>query len=80
MIASFDDFAAVKDENQIGILNRREPVGNGNRRSTTPHPVEGELDTLLGLGVNRTRRLIQNQDFWISGDRPGEGEQLSFPA
>ena len=38
--------------------------------------VEGVLDELLGLGVHRGGRLVEDQDARVEGEGAGEGEEL----
>ena len=42
-------------------------------------PVEGLLDELLGLGVDRRGGLVEDQDAGIEGQGAGEGDELLLP-
>ena len=39
----------------------------------------GLLDEVLGLGINRTRRLVENEERGVAGQRTRETDQLLLP-
>src|SRR6266480_111399 len=63
-----DDPAVLEDDDQVGIANRRQPVGDDEGCSPGEQQPQRPLDLALGADVDRGGGLVQNQD-------PGIGEQ-----
>src|SRR5881409_4032790 len=51
-----------QDDDEIGVLDRREPVGNHEHGAMRHQPVDGLLHEALGLGVECAGGLVQDQD------------------
>src|SRR5439155_1184893 len=73
---AFDDPATVEDEDQVGVANGREAVGDGHGGAALREAVEGVLDRPLGLDVERARRLVQHQHRRVAEDCAGDGDAL----
>src|SRR6185369_12017189 len=78
--AHFDDTAGVDDDDAVGALDRREAVRDDEAGAPLHQPVERLLDQALGLGVERRRRLVEDQDRRVLVDRPGDRQALALAA
>ena len=65
---------------QIGIGNGGQAVRNGDHRPPLPHFTQRILNVALGLGVQRARRLVQNQDAGVLQQGPRDADPLLFSA
>src|SRR5438093_890290 len=74
--AELDDAAAVEDGDLLGIVHRRETVGNRQGRPSLSKLVEGGLHRALRLGVESARGFIENQDRWVTQDRARDRDPL----
>ena len=59
--ALLDEAAALEDDDQVGVADRAQPVRDHERRAALEQLVEVLLDRALGLGVERARRLVEEQ-------------------
>jgi hypothetical protein len=78
--ADLDDAAAVEHDQAVGIAQRRQAVGDGDRRPAPHQVVERFLDFLLGRRVDRRGRLVENQDARVDEQRAGDRDALAFAA
>ena len=60
--------------------DRREPVRDDEHRAAGEQPVDGLLHEPLGLGVERRRRFVENEDRRIDEQRARDGETLPLAA
>src|SRR5207237_7211376 len=56
------------------------PVGDRNRRASLREAVERLLDEPLRLGVERARRLVEDEDRRVAQDRPRDRDPLLLAA
>ena len=70
----------VEDEDEVGIGDRGEPVGDDEGGAALPQPIERPLDACLGLDVEGAGRLVEDQDRRILQDGAGDGEALALAA
>ena len=68
--------ALVEHQDPVGLLDRRQPVGDDQAGAVGQKSVESQLDPLLGLGVHRRRRLVQDQNTRVEGQRSGKRDEL----
>ena len=80
MRAFGDDAAVVEDEDAVGLLHGREPVGHDEHRAAVGQPVHRLLHQPFAFGVERGGRLVQQQDRRVAQDRAGDGDALLLPA
>ncbi len=73
--ASLDDPTEFEDDDLISIANGAEPMSDDD--AGAPPAAEVVVDDLLGLGVERTRGLVENQHTGMAGERPGYFETLT---
>src|SRR3989440_12450094 len=74
-----DHSPLLQNQNRIRILNGAETVCDHNRRSTLHKPFQCVLYQAFALIIQRTRRLVQDQDPWIPQQGSRNGDTLSLP-
>jgi hypothetical protein len=62
MGAAFDDAALVEHNDLVGSDDGGQAVGDHERSSVVGDAVERTLYLMLGVAVERARRLVQHQD------------------
>src|SRR3954466_720400 len=77
--ALLDDPAVLEHDDQVGVADRREPVGDDEGGSVGEEDAERVLDLAFGADVDRGRRLVEDQDSWVCEQGPGQGDQLALP-
>src|SRR5207249_6286339 len=77
---SFDDRAGLEDDDLIGALDRREPVGDDERRATPPQIAKPVANHRLALAVERRRGFVENQDAGIREDGSRDRDALPLSA
>lgn len=80
MRAALDLLALGDDDDVVGTTHSRQPVRNHHHGAALGHVVEGCLHNLLGVGVERARRLIQQQHLGVRDDGAGDDDALLLPA
>ena len=78
MRALLDDDAVLEDDDQVGVADRREAVGDHERGAAVRGAAERVLDPPLGADVDRARRLVEDQDARVGEQRAGEGDELAL--
>ena len=76
MVSLLDDSTVLDHDHPVGISDCRQAVGNDEARSPLHQLVKRLLDLHLGPCVDRTRRLVEDQDSRIREDRPCNGDEL----
>src|SRR5882757_196137 len=74
--AAFGDTAAVEDDDLVGIDDGRQAMGDHYRGAAAAHLFERALDFLLGAGVERAGRLVEQQDLRVLEDGTGDRHPL----
>ena len=77
---ALDDAAAVKHQDQVGIGNGGETVGDDEGRAALAYAIHRALDSRFGFDVQRTGRFIEDQDRCVLEDCPGDGDALALAA
>src|ERR1041384_1151132 len=67
-------------DDKIGVLHRREPVGDHEYRPMRHQPLDRFLHEALGLRVERAGGLVEDQDRWIAQQRARDRNALALPA
>src|SRR5580704_8170030 len=78
--AALDDAAAVEHDDLVGMDDGREPVRDHNRGAAAAHLLQRALDLLLGAGVERAGRLVEQQDVRVLEDGAGDRHPLLLAA
>jgi len=76
VLADLDDVAVVHDQDQIGVLDRGQAVGDDEAGAPLHQILHAFLDQDLSAGVDRRGRLIQDQDLRIAQEGAGDRQQL----
>ena len=78
MRALLDDPAVLEHDDQVGVADRREAVGDDERGPAVQEAAERPLDLLLGADVDRARRLVEDQDPRVGEQGAREGDELAL--
>src|SRR4029078_7747997 len=76
--ALLDDLAVLEDDDQVGVADRREAVGDDERRSAREENAEGLFDLPLGTDVDRRGRRVEDQDPRVGEQCASQGDQLAL--
>ena len=76
MRSLLDDLPVLEHDDQVGVADRREPVGDDERRAAVQQAAQRALDLPLGADVDRARRLVEDQDPRVGEQRPCERDEL----
>ena len=80
MRAALDDAAVVEDEDGVRVRDRRKAVRDDEHRAPREEAIDGLLHETLGLGVERRRRLVEDENRRVDEQRPRDGEALPLAA
>ena len=80
MAAALDDVLALHDGDLVGVSHGGQPVGHDHGRAPDAQLLERGLDALLGHGVERGGRLVEDQDLRVFQKDAGDGDALLLPA
>ena len=76
----FGNDASLENDDLMRVANRAQPMGNGNYGASLHQPLEGFHHELLGFGVERGRRLVENQDWRVADDGASDADPLPLTA
>src|SRR5580658_1034713 len=74
------DPPAFEHEDRIGRDQRGQPVRNDDQRAALGDAHQIGVDDRLALGVERARRLVEDQDPRVGDQRAGDRQTLPLPA
>ena len=80
MGAHFDNAPGFHHGDMVRIADRAEPMGDHKCRAPHREIFEGSLDLAFGLGIKCGSGLIQNEDWRVAQENPGDGHTLFLPA
>ncbi len=80
MRAGLDDSPRVDHDDAIGLLHGAEPMGDDERRATSREPLERGANVVGGLGIERARRLVEDEDGRVLEDRARDRDALPLAA
>lgn len=69
-----------KDDDLIGVADGRETVSNGDGSAAGSGAVESVLNNRLRIGVERRRRLVEQQNLRVGDDGTSDSDALLLPA
>ena len=78
--AGLDDAALVEHQDAVGVADRGEAVGDHEGGAALHDLVERRLQLALGRGVERARRLVEDQDRRVLEERAGDRQALALAA
>ena len=70
------DAALLQDEDEIGLHDGGETMGDHEARPPRQGGRDGVLDEALGLGVDRACGLIEDEEGRIGQEGPRQGDEL----
>ncbi len=71
--------SVMEHEDAVRALDRRQAMRDHHRRPALEQRLERVLDQPLGLRIDARRRLVEDQDRRVVGQRAREREQLALP-
>src|SRR5205085_12445730 len=74
------DLAILEDDDLVGERDRGEAVSDDERGPARHHAAKRQLDLLFGRGVDRGRRVIEDQDPGVRDDRARDRDALALPS
>ena len=78
MRALLDDLAVLEHDDQVGVADRREAVGDHEGGAAGEQRPQRALDLALGADVDRRRRLVEDQDPRVGEQGAGERDELAL--
>ena len=78
--SALDDLPLVHDQNLVRIHDRRQTMGNHERRASLRDAIEFGLDRLFGFRIECRSRFVEDQDGGILQQRTCDGHALFFAA
>src|SRR5207249_10319088 len=78
--AALDDLAVLEHQDLIGALNRRQPMGDDERRPAAAERPQTVLNHRLAFAVQARSGLVENQDARIGKDRARDRHPLPLAA
>ena len=78
--AGLDDLAGLEDDDAVGALHGREAVRDDDRRAAAHRRFERGLDHPLAFGVERARRLVEQQQRRVLQHRARDRDALALAA
>ena len=76
--ALLDDPPVLEHDDLARALDRREPVGDDDRRAAREQPPQAGLDLGLGVDVDVRRRLVEDEDARVRDERARERDELAL--
>src|SRR5579862_2193372 len=78
VIAALNDHSLLDDEDLVSPADRREPVCDHKGGAALHELVQSRLDHGLRLGIERTGRLVEDQDPRLSQECPRDRKPLAL--
>ena len=75
-----DDASVVEHDDLVGERDRREAVGDDDRRPAAHRLAQAVADLRLGRRVDRGRRVVEDQDARVDDQRAGDRDPLALAA
>ena len=77
---ALDDRAAVHHEDLVGVMDRRQPVRDHERRAAGHQPIQRLEDHRLRPRIDRRGRLVEDENRRVLQERPGDADALALAA
>ena len=81
MVANFDNFALLQDDDSVCVPNGRQTMSDDDSCHLTQillHHVDGLLNFSFVLFIKSARGLIEDQELWLFDESSGQGDSLLF--
>ena len=78
MVALLDDVAVLHHEDRVRVADRRQTMGDHERRAVGPQRGHRLLHEHLRAGVDRRRRLVEDEQGGLGEERTSDGDELAF--
>jgi len=78
--ADLAEAALLKNDDEVRVDNRPEPVRNNQQRCARELAADGALDGEIGLDVDVGRRLIKHYELAVAEQCARQAEELPLPA
>ncbi len=79
MVPLLDNPATLEHEDLVGPLHRRQAMGHDEDRPSLEKSLDRILNQPLRLGIQRARRLVEDEDRGVTQDRPCDRDSLTLP-
>ena len=80
MVPGLNDIAVTHDEDDVGIADGREPMGDDEGRTVLRQSVESLLNELLRASVDRRRGFVEDEERTVGKHSPGDCHELFLPS
>ncbi len=80
MLALFNDAALLDDHDLVRVLDCAQAMGDHKRGAIFQQAFERLLHQVLAFIVERTGRLVEDEQAWIAQECPCNGNALTLPA
>src|SRR5688572_19145329 len=80
MAALSNQFALFQYKNMISSHNLCKSMRDQQRCPSSKNPAHSPLDLVFGITIDGARRVIDNQDAWVSQESSGNGNSLTLAA
>ena len=74
MASGLDDPALLQDDDPVRVPDGRQAMGDDEAGAPRQQHAERALDFQLREAVDVRRRLVEDQDLWIGGQRSGAAD------
>ncbi len=78
MVARLQQAAMIHDQDAVGAADGGKAMGDDHAGAVGQGCGQGLLDQHLGFGVDTGGGLVQHQDAGITGQYPGQGQELAL--
>ena len=79
MRAAFAEATFVHHQDQVGVADGREAVGDDERGATFEQFFQGLLDRVLGLGIDAAGGFVEHEHFGVVDEHADERQELPLP-
>ena len=76
MGALFEHVSVLQHQDQVGVFDGGQPVGNDEGGAVLHQLVHGVLDLQFGAGIHAAGGLVQNEHGLVGDHGPGDGQLL----
>ncbi len=78
--AGLDDLTVIHDQDAAGVANRRQSVRDDDDRASLTDRLHVVLDGAFRFVIQRTGRLVEDENAWLTHQSAGDGDTLALTA